>query len=122
MGTGEAVPAELTRRHPELGRLRLRRGGLFPRLGGWCLGAATVDGITLWGTVWLGRGTRASGELLLHELCHVHQFQSVRAFPLRYVWESLRNGYHHNRFEVDARQFAAERLRGVAGEPPNEGA
>ena len=122
LGVPEAVPPALAGRYPELAALRLRRGGLFPRLGGWCLGTATVDGITLWGTVWLGRSTRASGELLLHELRHVHQFHSVRAFPLRYAWESLRHGYHHNRFEIDARQFAGQRLLGLAGESPNEGA
>ncbi|MCC6774393.1 MAG: hypothetical protein IT360_24630 [Gemmatimonadaceae bacterium] len=96
---------------PELARVRLRRGGLLPRVGGWCLGQSTVAGITLGRTVWLGTSASPSAELLLHELRHVHQFESVRAFPLRYVWESLRRGYHHNRFETDARRFAAERLR-----------
>jgi hypothetical protein len=106
-GEVEALPPSLLDRFPELAVVRLRRGGLAPRLGGWCLGKATVAGITFGRTVWLGRGTPASTELLLHELRHVHQFASVRAFPLRYVWESLRRGYHQNRYEVEARQFVA---------------
>ncbi len=102
--------------------MRLRRGGLLPRLGGWCLGQSSVTGITFGRTVWLGANAALSAELLLHELRHVHQFASVRAFPLRYVWESLRRGYFHNRFEVDARRFAAERVRIPPEDSFNEGA
>lgn len=105
---------------PELARVRLRRGGLLPRVGGWCLGRSTVAGITMGRTVWLGRNAPLSAELLLHELRHVHQFESVRAFPLRYVWETMRRGYHHNRFETDARRFAAERMRPQPEVPSSE--
>ncbi len=121
-GEREALPDELLSAFPELGVVRLRRGGVLPRVGGWCLGQATVAGITFGRTVWLGKNARASAELLLHELRHVHQFESVRAFPLRYVWESLRRGYQHNRFEVDARQYAMERVRPNSGLPSSEGA
>ena len=41
-----------------------------------------------------------------HELEHVWQFQHygfVR-FCLLYLWESIRRGYYHNRFEVEARK------------------
>jgi hypothetical protein len=109
-GREDHSPALLAR-FPELARMRLRRGGLLPRLGGWCLGQASVAGITIGRTVWLGMHAAPSAELLLHELRHVHQFATVRAFPLRYVWESLRRGYHLNRFEVDARRYAADRVR-----------
>lgn len=111
-GEAEALPAVLLARYPELGRARVRRGGLPPRVGGWCLGYASVAGITLGRTIWLGRNVAPSAELLLHELCHVRQFEAVPAFPFRYAWESLRRGYHDNRFEVDARKFAFERTRG----------
>ncbi len=114
-GARETLPLALLDRFPELSAIRLRRGGFLPRLGGWCLGQASVSGITVGRTVWLGRNVAPSAELLLHELRHVHQFESVRAFALRYVWETLRRGYHHNRFEVEARQFAVERTR-----PPRE--
>jgi len=49
-------------------------------------------------------------ELALHELRHVHQFESSLAFPILYLWESVRRGYVRNRFEVDARAYAAARL------------
>ena len=109
-GREESLPAELLSRHPDLLGVRVRRGGILPRLGGWCLGAASVAGITFGRTIWFGAATRLSEELLLHELRHVHQFQAVRAFPLRYAWETLRRGYHHNCYEVEARQFARARM------------
>lgn len=121
-GESEPLPAPLLARHPELRRARVRRGGLPPRIGGWCLGYPPVAGITLGRTVWLGRKVRPSEELLLHELCHVHQFEAVPGFPFRYVWESLRRGYHHNRFEVDARRFALERTRDRREDLLSEGA
>lgn len=121
-GVREEHPRALLDAFPELSHLRLRRGGLLPRIGGWCLGQSSVAGITFGRTVWLGRKVEPSAELLLHELRHVHQFATVRAFPLRYVWESLRRGYHYNRFEVDARRFAAERVRATAEVSFNEDA
>src|SRR5438552_12819658 len=106
------LPAEILAEYPDLGSITYRRGGLPPRIAGWCLGQRTVAAITLWGTVWLGDTTRFDPELLLHELRHVAQFESSRAFPILYLWESLRRGYHGNRYEVDAREHAAARLRG----------
>lgn len=117
-GLPEELPGELRRAFPELGQMRLRRGGILPRLGGWCLGRATVAGITVGRTVWLAPGVPAAAELLLHELAHVRQFQAHRAFPLRYWWESLRRGYLANRYEVDARRFAASRLGAPDCRPP----
>lgn len=120
-GERESLPAFMLEQFPELRAIRVRRGGFLPRLGGWCLGQATVAGITVGRTVWIGRHVVPSAELLLHELRHVHQFESVRAFALRYVWETLRRGYHHNRFEVEARQFAVERTRLPREVPFTEG-
>jgi hypothetical protein len=98
-------------RYPELSGANWRRGGLPVRIGGWCLGQRTVSAITLWHTIWLAPDLEPSVELLLHELRHVHQFQASRAFPMLYIWESLRRGYLGNRFEVDAREYAAARVR-----------
>jgi len=41
-----------------------------------------------------------------HELCHVKQYEANGLVPfiVRYLWESLRNGYWQNRFEVEARK------------------
>ena len=105
------LPAELTRRHPELLEARWRVGGLPPRVGGLFLARSTVAGITLWNTVFLAPGTLLSPELLLHELGHVRQFGSSWTFPLRYLWEGARRGYSANRYEREAQEFAVERLR-----------
>lgn len=120
VGEPVALPRALVARWPELARARWRRGGLPPRVGGWCLGTDTVGAITLWSTIWLGVRTRLDDvELLLHELRHVEQFARDRTFPLQYVWESARRGYHRNRFEVDAVRYAAHRVR-APHEPSNE--
>lgn len=115
-GAPMALPHRLIERYPELAEARWRRGGLPVRVGGWCLGRRTVAGITLGRTIWLAPAARLEPELLLHELRHVHQFATDRAFPLRYVWWSLRHGYLRNPYEADARQFAASRVDGV---PPS---
>lgn len=116
LGRPIALPGELLARFPELRAARFRRGGLPVRVGGWMIGQSTAAGITLWHTVFLARDLPPTVELLLHEVQHVHQFEASAAFPIRYLWESLRRGYHHNRFEADARAYAAERLRGVDSE------
>jgi hypothetical protein len=40
-----------------------------------------------------------------HELCHVRQFQQHRYIPFmfKYVWENMRKGYYHNKYETEAR-------------------
>ena len=45
-----------------------------------------------------------------HELCHIRQFQQhgYWLFIIKYLWESIRNGYYNNKYEVEAR--AAELL------------
>ena len=111
-GTPVTLPDAMLTRWPELARARWRRGGLLPRIGGWCLGTDSVGGITLWSTIWLGPRTRLDdAELLLHEVRHVEQFARNCTFPLQYIWESARRGYHLNRFEVDAVRYAAHRVR-----------
>jgi hypothetical protein len=111
VGRPEALPPDLAKRFPELRAMRLRRGGLPPRVAGWCLGRRSVAAVTLWRTVWLGELTIADERLLLHEWRHVAQFGASKTFPILYLWESLRRGYWNNRFEVEARAYAADRVR-----------
>ena len=111
IGRPTTLPTELMVRYPELAGAQWRRGGLFVRIGGWCLGQSTVSAVTLWRTIWIAPGITPSAELLLHELRHVAQFQETALFPILYLWESLRRGYFGNRFEVDARAYAAARTR-----------
>ena len=119
VGARAALPGDLAVRFPELTGIRWRRGGLPPRLGGWCLGVACVSGITLRRTVWLSPAAPWDPALLLHEFRHVEQWRSDTLFPLRYILESLTRGYRANRYEIDAREYAARRLTGggAAGPP-----
>ncbi len=41
-----------------------------------------------------------------HELCHVKQFKEhgYFLFLIKYLWESLKVGYHNNKYEVEARE------------------
>jgi hypothetical protein len=110
IGRRVELPSELLARYPELAEARWRVGGLPPRVGGWFLGRRTVAGITLGRTIWLAADAGHSPALLLHELCHVRQFARDRAFPVRYVMESLRRGYSRNRFEIEAEAFARQVL------------
>lgn len=119
LGRPLALPEALLARYPELGAVRWRRGGLPLRVGGWCLGRRTVAGITLGRTVFLADAAALAPALLLHELAHVEQFARERTFPLRYAWESLRRGYAHNRYELEADAHAA---RTLAERPPAGGA
>ncbi|HEY9479232.1 MAG TPA: hypothetical protein VIP79_04055 [Gemmatimonadaceae bacterium] len=118
MGRRAELPETLADRHPELRRIRLRRGGLPVRVGGWALGQRTVAAITLWRTVFVAPGVALEAELLLHELRHVHQFEASTVFPIRYLWESVRRGYRANRYETDARTYAAAQLRASMKESP----
>lgn len=118
VGRDLTLPDALATRHPELGRIRLRRGGLPVRVGGWALGQRSVSAITLWRTVFVAPGVSLEAELLLHELRHVHQFEASMAFPIRYLWESVRRGYRANRYEADARTYAAAQVRASMTESP----
>ena len=105
------LPAAVTARFPDLAAVRWRRGGLPVRVAGLFLGRTSAAAITLWRTVFLSPAAPIEPELLLHELRHVHQFESSVAFPLLYLWESLVHGYKRNRYEADARAYAAQRVR-----------
>lgn len=41
-----------------------------------------------------------------HEMCHINQFKQYGFFTFifKYVWESLKNGYCNNKYEVEARE------------------
>jgi hypothetical protein len=61
-----------------------------------------------------GTGTEffANPALMLHEYCHVLlQWEPGALTTWRYVLEWCRRGYYANRFEVEARAFAALHLR-----------
>lgn len=63
-------------------------------------------------------------DLILHEYFHVlRQWRPGRLTIARYLIEWLRRGYWRNRFEVEARAFAAEhreRLRQLLADPKRD--
>ena len=111
IGRRVILPPGLIARFPELASVHWRRGGVPVRVAGWFLGRRSAAAITLWNTVFLAPGVTFDAELLLHELRHVQQFGASAAFPVLYLWESVRRGYFANRYEADARAYAASRLR-----------
>ena len=112
------LPAPLLERYPELARVRWLVGGMPPRVAALFMRHAGVAAVTLWRTVWLATGVTPTAPLLLHELRHVEQFEESAAFPFVYLWEQLRRGYELNRFEVDARAYAARRLAQASDSRP----
>ena len=110
IGTTFELPPEMLRAYPELAQANYRRGGLPVRIGGWALGTNTAAAITLRRTIFLAPATPITAELLLHELRHVHQFLEHWAFPVSYLWQSIRYGYSRNAYEVEARRYSASRL------------
>jgi len=111
IGRRIALTPDVLARYPEFERATWRRGGIPVNVAGWFLGQRSAAAITLWRTVFLARDAFVDVELLLHEFRHVQQFESSVSFPVRYLWESVRRGYFDNRFEVDAREYAAQRVR-----------
>ena len=89
-------------------KIRIKEESLFARIAArklQCKAVAAVFGSTihLWNvsredflkrTPWV-----------VHEIEHVRQFRRYGYlwFSVLYLWESARNGYHNNRFEVEAR-------------------
>jgi hypothetical protein len=106
-----ALPAALVARFPELASVHWRRGGIPVYVAGWFLRQRSAAAVTLWRAVFLDPEVGLDPELLLHELRHVRQFEGNPAFPVLYLWESLRRGYFDNRFEADARAYARRKLR-----------
>lgn len=41
-----------------------------------------------------------------HEKCHIEQYKKYGFFNfiVRYLWESIKVGYYHNKFEAEARK------------------
>jgi len=49
--------------------------------------------------------------LMLHEYCHVlKQWEPGDLTTLRYLGECMRRGYWDNRYEIEAREFAADNV------------
>ncbi len=90
-------------------KVRIRENSWIARIAARKLGAGTMA-ITLGRTIHLHNTSRSqflgNHSWVCHELVHVQQFRQYGfiSFLFRYLWESLRKGYYHNRWEVEARQ------------------
>jgi Domain of unknown function (DUF4157) len=101
--------------HQQLQRIRIRERSWLARMAAFKLrsrGAALVLGRT----VHLHRITAhqflSNQRLLLHELCHVRQYQRYGFFGFlaRYLWLSLRHGYYNNPLEAEAREAEEDEI------------
>ena len=65
---------------------------------------APAAAVTLGRTIIVHPNVQLTDRLLRHELAHVQQWRRYPVtFPVRYVINHLRYGYHANPFEVEAR-------------------
>jgi len=56
----------------------------------------------------------ADKRTVLHEYFHVvHQWNTGELTVPKYIWESMKNGYWNNKYEVEARNFANRKLNAL---------
>jgi hypothetical protein len=72
-----------------------------------------AEAISLWRTVYMLVDRPLSESGYKHEvdghLLNPHQWAGhPRAFPFMYLWEQIRHGYQHSKYEIEARQIAGE--------------
>lgn len=90
----------------------IRTARWLPVIAGRLSGMRTpAAAVTLGDTIIVHPNVQLTSRLLQHELEHVRQWRrNPVSFPVRYLINHLRHGYHDNPFEVAAR--AAERTGG----------
>jgi hypothetical protein len=94
---GDGVSRVVVIEHSLFARLHLRITATTRRRRIYLVGAA--------------EGFFANPELMLHEYCHVlKQWEPGHLTIARYISEWMRRGYWDNRFEIEAREFAADNL------------
>jgi Domain of unknown function (DUF4157) len=92
---------------------RVRENSFLARMAAVKLGVDQVA-ITLGSTIHLHNTSaerfRSDSRWVRHELKHVEQFREYGfiQFMFLYTMESLRKGYYHNRFELEARAAEME--------------
>ncbi|HOZ77686.1 MAG TPA: DUF4157 domain-containing protein [Ferruginibacter sp.] len=83
------------------------------RIAAWKLNASSVA-IVFGSTIHLWNSSKEdflkNERWLKHELCHIRQYKQhgYVGFIVKYLWESLKKGYHNNKFEVEARKAEVE--------------
>ncbi|RQO32376.1 DUF4157 domain-containing protein [Taibaiella sp. KBW10] len=94
-------------------KIKIKENALLARLAAYNLKSSTMA-ITVGRTIYLHNATKkdllSSERWLRHELKHVEQFLRYGFFwfLLLYTIESIRKGYYHNKFELEARAAETE--------------
>jgi hypothetical protein len=90
-------------------QIRIVENHLFAHLAACKLRTKKGMAITIGNTIYLHKTTTKQliehTSWFRHELKHIEQFQQYGCigFIIRYLWESLRNGYFNNKYEIEAR-------------------
>jgi hypothetical protein len=88
---------------------RIKENSWIARVAAWKLSAKQVA-IVVGKTIHLHNTTKEeflrNERWVKHELCHIRQYKELGFFKFiaLYLWESMKKGYHNNKFEVEARQ------------------
>jgi len=91
----------------------IKENSLVARIAAWKLKASSVA-IVFGSTIHLWNSSKddflKNERWLKHELCHIRQYKQhgYAGFIVKYLWESLKNGYYNNKFEVEARKAELE--------------
>ena len=94
---------------------KIKEGSLIARIAAWKLKASTAA-IVMGKTIYLHNATKeeliANERWFRHELIHVRQFKEFGfiGFLVRYLLESLKNGYENNKYEIEARAGEAHQI------------
>jgi hypothetical protein len=97
-----------------VGHVRIIEHSVWARLHGRAVATTRRNRIYLRGSAGDFFGNSA---LMLHEYCHVIlQWQPGRLTVRGYLMECLRRGYWNNRFEIEAREFAARHVATLHGQ------
>jgi len=94
----------------------IKENSFIARLAAWKLKTTSVA-IVFGNTIYLWNVTKQqffkNDRWVLHELEHIRQYRKLGflSFLFSYLYEWVRKGYYHNRFEVEARR--AEEKKGL---------
>ncbi len=94
---------------PDGTKYYIRENSLIARIAAFKLNAKAVAIVT-GNTINLYNVSKESFLLdekwLRHELCHIKQYQEhgYSGFIIKYLGESVKNGYFNNKFEIEARE------------------
>jgi hypothetical protein len=92
---------------------RIKENSFIARIAAWKLSAKRVA-IVVGRTIHLHNTAKEEflkdERWVKHELCHIRQYQQLGIFKFitLYLWESMKHGYHNNKFEAEARQAERE--------------